>query len=299
MNKLNYEILSSIDNIDNAIIQSEMNVINSLMDSYGKAVAVLEYCDDNTDVDAFDIFQESVIMEADDKTQSSKSNKASLLSKLINLFKRAIERLKELLKPIREKINKGIKFIKSKLGSVDSIKVVCGFKNIITDMMKSVNEYFDFINSLNITDISSVGDVDALKPKLDAMSKSKDVDEICNRAKQACDDFTNKNKFEEMNFDDVISHFDNLETILKKCLDVVNNMTKVLGDKTSKLLNGLTHEQFIHNANNNNNAGDIAYYDSLSNLLQTLFSIHNEKLYRLVYISNDLTRLILDIPELR
>ena len=65
MNKLNYEILSAIDNIETTVMESEMNVMNSLIASYDKAVMILEHCDDNNDVSSYDIFQESVIMEAD------------------------------------------------------------------------------------------------------------------------------------------------------------------------------------------------------------------------------------------
>ena len=63
MNKLNYEILSAIDNIETTVMESEMNVMNSLINSYDKAITVLEYCNDNVDTSSFDIFQESVIME--------------------------------------------------------------------------------------------------------------------------------------------------------------------------------------------------------------------------------------------
>ena len=71
MNKLNYEILSAIDNIETTVMESEMNVMNSLIDSYDKAVMILENCNDNTDVDSFDIFQESVIMEADENGENN------------------------------------------------------------------------------------------------------------------------------------------------------------------------------------------------------------------------------------
>ena len=59
MDKLNYEILSAIDNIETTVMEAEMNVMTSISDSYNKAINVLEYCDDNTDIDAFSVFQES------------------------------------------------------------------------------------------------------------------------------------------------------------------------------------------------------------------------------------------------
>ena len=108
MNKLNYEILSAIDNIDSSIMESEMNVINSLMGSYGKAVAVLEYCDDNTDVGSFDIFQESVIMEADENNTNGEESKVKkIINKIIDFFKM-----------IGDLLKRGADFIKKKVGKI-------------------------------------------------------------------------------------------------------------------------------------------------------------------------------------
>ena len=114
MNKLNYEILSAIDNIDSTIMESEMNVVNSLMDSYSKAVAVLEYCDDNTDVDAFGIFQENVIMEADDVNKTGKPKKSvketiiDILSFILSKIKLAYNFIKKKIKNIVKPINEAI-----------------------------------------------------------------------------------------------------------------------------------------------------------------------------------------------
>jgi hypothetical protein len=52
------ELLRSVDNIDMDSIDAEINVLESLIDSYDKALTILENCDDTTDTSSFEIFQE-------------------------------------------------------------------------------------------------------------------------------------------------------------------------------------------------------------------------------------------------
>ena len=103
MNKLNYEILSAIDNIDSTIMESEMNVMNSLINTYEKSLMILEHCNDNSDVSSYDIFQESVIMEADDNGK-----------KKID-FKKAGKIILNILLWLPRQIMRFIKFIRNKI----------------------------------------------------------------------------------------------------------------------------------------------------------------------------------------
>ena len=99
MNKLNYEILSAIDNIDSTIMESEMNVMNSLINTYDKAVMILEHCDDNSDVSSYDIFQESVIMEADNNGNGKTNNKKkNIIKNMINKIIDVVKKLPSFIK---------------------------------------------------------------------------------------------------------------------------------------------------------------------------------------------------------
>ena len=142
MNKLNYEILSAIDNIDSTIMESEINVMNSLISSYDKAIMILENCNDNTDVDSFDIFQESVIMEADNNVKKESKVK-KIINKIIDTFifglkqiwsilKNLFKNKKEPVKPITEK---GIELVKQ---SVGDDKVVVTVSTTISDVKPEV-----------------------------------------------------------------------------------------------------------------------------------------------------------------
>jgi hypothetical protein len=58
---LKNEIIESIENIDSVVMESEMNIICTLIDAYSKASIIMENCDD---VSVFNIFQEGVIDDA-------------------------------------------------------------------------------------------------------------------------------------------------------------------------------------------------------------------------------------------
>ena len=132
MNKLNYEILSAIDNIETTVMESEMNVMNSLINSYDKAVMILENCDDNTNVDSFDIFQESVIMEADNNVKESKAKK--IIDKIIDLFKLIGRMIKNAYNFIKGKIDK----VKRKGKPIVDEKLVEEIKDIVDDDTASI-----------------------------------------------------------------------------------------------------------------------------------------------------------------
>ena len=89
------EILSSIDNIDECVMEAEMNVINALCNEYDKAIMIMENYNGNS-YDCFDIF-----MEADESIFGSKDENIfkrilmfipRLISKVITIIQRAISK---------------------------------------------------------------------------------------------------------------------------------------------------------------------------------------------------------------
>ena len=102
---LTNEILSSIDNIDECVMEAELNVISAMINEYDKAIMIMENYNGN-DYSSFDIFQESVIMEDGEEPNNSnagsdnnqttrnwQSRKNSLLSRIIQSFKNMITKI--------------------------------------------------------------------------------------------------------------------------------------------------------------------------------------------------------------
>ena len=228
MNKLNYEILSAIDNIETTVMESEMNVMNSLINSYDKAITVLEYCNDNTNVDSFDIFQESVIMEAD----NNNGNKKSLLKKLIDLFNKAIEKLGKLFKPVIDKFKEIKNAIKNK--NQINIKIVKEFKPIMERVRSISNEYLKLFESIDINNIQTDEDAETLQIDVHAVIKTQDVDGICDVIKKAIDDYKNKNEFEYINIDDAIKYISDINDMIDKCHNYSNEIASELSEEIKR-----------------------------------------------------------------
>lgn len=58
---MNNDLLAVIDDIEEATIVSEMEVCSSLIEAYAKSAIILENCDEDTDLSAFDIFTEGAL----------------------------------------------------------------------------------------------------------------------------------------------------------------------------------------------------------------------------------------------
>ena len=77
---LTNEILSSIDNIDDCVMEAEMNVLTAMINEYDKAIMIMENYNGN-DYSSFDIF-----MEADELYQEGKIGRA--LDKIDSIYSR-------------------------------------------------------------------------------------------------------------------------------------------------------------------------------------------------------------------
>lgn len=126
-------ILSAIDNIDDIMMESEMDVLSSMIDSYDKAMTIMENYDGD-DMESFSIFQEadsSAVQSGDPSTANSANAKKNdsiflkilmlipnLIKQLIAAIKKAwngnivpatetaTEKVKQVPKSIRGKFNK-------------------------------------------------------------------------------------------------------------------------------------------------------------------------------------------------
>ena len=110
------EILSSIDNIDECVMEAEMNVISAMINEYDKAIMIMENYNGDS-YDCFDIFQEGFKDEVNKPISGTKDEKiikrilmaiprliATLVRKLINAFSsiKSTKILRNLKKAVNE-----------------------------------------------------------------------------------------------------------------------------------------------------------------------------------------------------
>jgi len=98
------ELIQSIKTVDRCLESSDFEVIQSLLNCYSKAMSVLEYCDDTTDVSSFEIFQESFKDDLKKPIFGDKSESVAkrilmvlprIIAKLITLLTNMISRFKK------------------------------------------------------------------------------------------------------------------------------------------------------------------------------------------------------------
>ena len=99
--------MQSLENIENITIESEMNVIQAMADSYQKSLAILENYNGD-DVDSFSIFQEAAAQESDGESTFRKTDKNGKKENIIISILKFIPRLCMLI------IRKMKSFIQSK-----------------------------------------------------------------------------------------------------------------------------------------------------------------------------------------
>lgn len=119
------ELLRSVDNIDMDAIDSEINVLESLIDSYDKALTILENCDDSTDISSFEIFQEGerwdkFKADADapifgTKDESLAKRIAMVIPRLIAAIIRLCKKLFSKNKKITERMKSDVKEMKQSI----------------------------------------------------------------------------------------------------------------------------------------------------------------------------------------
>lgn len=100
------EIFSSIDSINDIMMESEMNVLSSLIDSYDKAMMIMENYS-GEDMESFSIFQEaeeSAVKSGDPTSNNSadakKGKDESFFKKVLMFIPRLIQHLIEFLKKV-------------------------------------------------------------------------------------------------------------------------------------------------------------------------------------------------------
>ena len=229
---LTNEILSSIDNIDDCVMEAEMNVISAMINEYDKAIMIMENYNGN-DYSSFDIF-----MEADESTandNSSEPKKKGLLdgpirgSKGENIIKRILLVIPRLIATLVRSIknkwdNRKSQRLIKKIEELESTIRLHGYQ--ITDLQERTRRHTGDIDELN-KKIQHNNDVaESLDKRMDlaenqiknlqsdvgnASTKSYQMSRNLNKVKRAID-FMNGTVKTEMNFDTAKSY---LQDVLK------------------------------------------------------------------------------------
>ena len=135
---LTNEILSSIDNIDECVMEAEMNVLTAMINEYDKAIMIMENYNGN-DYSSFDIFQESVIME-DGEQQSKKEN----------IIKRFIKWIKNMTNLIFDKIKGLWNKFRGKNKEVETSVDVKGLSELTNNVINNEDKFtVDMRNKLS------------------------------------------------------------------------------------------------------------------------------------------------------
>ena len=115
---LTNEILSSIDNIDECVMEAEMNVLNALCNEYDKAIMIMENYNGDS-YECFDIFQEGFKDEVNKPVRGVKGE--GILKKILMAIPRLIALLIKKVKKFFNK-EKNERIVKN-LETIERIKV--------------------------------------------------------------------------------------------------------------------------------------------------------------------------------
>ena len=127
------EILSSIDNIDDCVMEAEMNVLNALCNEYDKAIMIMENYNGD-DYSSFDIFME------DGEQQSKKEN----------IIRRFIKWIKNMTNLIFDKIKGLWNKFRGKNKEVETSVDVKGLSELTNNVVNNEDKFtVDMRNKLS------------------------------------------------------------------------------------------------------------------------------------------------------
>ena len=189
---LTNEILSSIDNIDDCIMEAEMNVLTAMINEYDKAIMIMENYNGN-DYSSFDIF-----MEADELYQEGKIGRAldKIDSKLQKKDGESI--IKSILLALPRLIMKLINYIRDKFNkrrldkcAEDISDIIDGLDDLFDDNDGPVQEgFFSSKTKTKTTSLDELDSSDSLGKKSSNMSNDL-TNEFVNKVVDISNDLQN------------------------------------------------------------------------------------------------------------
>ena len=237
---LTNEILSSIDNIDDCVMEAEMNVISALCNEYDKAIMIME----NYNGDSYDCFD--IFMEADESTannNSSEPKKKGLLdgpirgSKGENIIKRILLVIPRLIATLVRSIKKKWDNRKSQ----QLIKKIEQLENLTQEQKKQLSELQEGLNETNQKVSDNTTQIHEMGKNNDLYNKSvaKSMDDLDSRLTSV--DRQIKNLQSDVGNENTKSH--QMSKDLRKVVRVIDFMNGIV--KTT--LNFDTTKSYLQN----------------------------------------------------
>ena len=221
---LTNEILSSIDNIDECVMEAELNVINAMINEYDKAIMIMENYNGNS-YDCFDVFQEGFKDEVNKPVRGVKGE---------NIIKRILMAIPRLIALIVKKVKKFFNKEKNE-------RIVKNLETIERIKVKDLNKLKIRINKrTNNTSTNPVettqGDVKGNQRKSSKETNLeqdiKNIEERRNDFRNAINDLAVKKVVKSnLKFDVILKYIEDCEDIMKN----EPNYPNVEGDPLTNL----------------------------------------------------------------
>ena len=245
---LTNEILSSIDNIDDCVMEAEMNVLTAMINEYDKAIMIMENYNGN-DYSSFDIFmeadelyQEGKIGRALDKIDSKlqKKDGESIVRKILLALPRLIMKL---INFIRDKFNKR----RLEKCAEDISDIIDGLDDLFDDGDGTVQEgFFSSKTKTKTTTLDELDSLDSLGTKSSNKSNAQ-ANEFVNKVVDISNDLQNVDVNDKQSIKKLIIKIistispsratmeENLK-LVKKGIEIIKSVS------TDKIHNIITHD---------------------------------------------------------
>ena len=242
------EILSSIDNIDECVMEAELSVLTAMINEYDKAIMIMENYNGN-DYSSFDVFmeadelyQEGKIGRALDKIDSKlqKKDGESIVRKILLALPRLIMKL---INFIRDKFNKR----RLEKCAEDISDIIDGLDDLFDDGDGTVQEgFFSSKTKTKTTTLDELDSLDSLGTK--SSNKSNDqTNEFVNKVVDISNDLQNVDVNDKQSIKKLIIKIistispsratmeENLK-LVKKGIEIIKSVS------TDKIHNIITHD---------------------------------------------------------
>ena len=177
------EILSSIDNIDECVMEAELNVLNALCNEYDKAIMIMENYNGDS-YDCFDIFMEADESTSDNETPTDESDtkgqkrRNGILSRIIQAFKNTITKIS--MRILSFKFSRIIKKIEKAPDDAEFIMIKEIFEHSAEEVYTTLNVCVDIIEDSYDAIMTTVNDNDPNNPTVIKLDKDLETESLNN-----------------------------------------------------------------------------------------------------------------------
>jgi hypothetical protein len=166
------DLLSYIDQIDQATADAEISVLESLIASYDKSIMIIQESADDVDLSAFDIFQEGEKWDKfkeDTKAPVLGNKGESLIKRLLMLIPRLIQKLVALIRKLIVKDKSAEQKMKNDVDDLKTQSQKTVAEPLTPEQTKAVEQQ---LSKSNQQDPSTVRNLDNLDTKVKELNKT-------------------------------------------------------------------------------------------------------------------------------